>query len=737
MREQLQKLVSAGKLEGRHLEGLLKLVECGFCMHNSWGVGKILSIDPVYGKITIDFKDIKNKDMDLNFAVERLKPLPKDHVLAQKFVHPEELKKMAATDHVGLVKLVLKSFGNKATVAKIQSVLVPDIISDDWKKWWEVAKAEIKRDGHVILPRHINEPLVYTEETKTVEDRLMEEFYAAKGLKARITIVAEIIKNIEEFKDKQGRALEIVEKLNSEISSYQRTQPGVAIEAIFIRDDLLKAVGLEPEKGYLTAVDVWAQSPSLSTMLEQIPATKHRRLLDTFKKAYPEQWKQIIFDTINNVSFRLVPELANILMEKENVDAFKEYLERLISHHTASSDLLYWVLKEYKIKKKGIFADIVGYELLRSVLSAIERDMLNERKTTRLADFLVDEPDFVIELLEDANEDTVKDITRTIQFLTGFNDMDKRSLLGHLAKRFPYIIPLLAHETERKDSYLIVSWESLEKKKKELDDIINIKIPQNTKDIEIARSYGDLSENHEFKAAKEMQKLLLKQKSELEKMLAMARGTDFTDVETDKVSIGTKVEILDLNSNQITTYSILGAWDFDDEKHIISYLSPLAKAMMGKKVGDVFEFGDELNKKVYRIESITAAVEKVVNGNGQTVRPVEQMQRTGEQMVESPMPAVVAGNSANHVAQAGESLHANQSSVVTEQVNEVKSETEQSIASAQSGDPMTVNTGAAESSAIETASANSTTQVENVNAQVEPQSATEQSESIVENQKTA
>ncbi|MCX7872403.1 MAG: GreA/GreB family elongation factor [Verrucomicrobiae bacterium] len=614
MREQLEKLVKAGKLEKRHLEGLLKLVESGFCMHNSWGIGKIVSIDTVYGKITIDFCEIKSKEMELNFAVERLQPISKEHILAKKFTNLDELKRMAAADHLGLVKLVLKSFGNKATVAKIQSVLVPDIINDDWKKWWEVAKAEMKKDGHVILPRKQNEPLVYTEETRPVEERLMDEFHAAKGLKARITIVAEILKSLHEFTDREGSVGKIVEKLNSEIQTYQRTQPGVAIEAIFIRDDLMKVVGLEPGAGYISAMDVWAQSPALSAMLEQIPTTKHRRLLDTFKNANPEQWRQIIFDTINNVSSRLVPELAHILMEKEHVELFKSFLEKLIDQHTASSDLLYWVAKEYKTKRNGIFSNIIGYELLRSILSAIERDMLNERKTTKLGDFLVDEPDFVIDVLESADEDTIKDITRSIQFLTGLNDMDKRSLLGHIAKKFPFVIPLLAHESDKREAYLIVSWESLEKKKKELDELVKVKIPQNSKDIEIARSYGDLSENHEYKAAKEMQKLLFKQKAELEKLIAMARATDFANPNTDEVSVGTRVELLDLQTNEKIAYSILGAWDFDEEKRIISYQSPLAKEMMHKKVGDVFEFGDELHKKAYRIESITAVVQNGVNG---------------------------------------------------------------------------------------------------------------------------
>jgi transcription elongation factor GreA-like protein len=69
MREQLEKLVTAGKLRRSNLEGLVQLAESGFCQHRNWGVGKILSIDTVFARIIIDFKDHKGHSMDLNFAV--------------------------------------------------------------------------------------------------------------------------------------------------------------------------------------------------------------------------------------------------------------------------------------------------------------------------------------------------------------------------------------------------------------------------------------------------------------------------------------------------------------------------------------------------------------------------------------------------------------------------------------------------------------------------------------------
>src|SRR5207244_8858179 len=109
----------------------------------------------------------------------------------------------------------------------------------------------------------------------------------------------------------------------------------------------------------------------------------------------------------------------------------------------------------------------------------------------------------------------------------------------------------------------IVSWESLEKRKDEYEELINKKIPENSREISVARSYGDLRENFEYKAAKEMQRVLMRRKSEMEHQLSRARGTNFENADTSKVSIGTIVTVKNLDDGSIETYAILGAWDSD------------------------------------------------------------------------------------------------------------------------------------------------------------------------------
>jgi len=82
---------------------------------------------------------------------------------------------------------------------------------------------------------------------------------------------------------------------------------------------------------------------------------------------------------------------------------------------------------------------------------------------------------------------------------------------------------------------------------------VKVKIPENTKEIAIARSYGDLSENFEFKAAKQMQSVLMRRKAELEQMLHDARGTSFENPDTTRVSIGTIVTLRNAETISLNT----------------------------------------------------------------------------------------------------------------------------------------------------------------------------------------
>src|SRR5882762_5252050 len=238
MREEFEKMAAAGKLERHHIDPLVQLTTSGFCMHRSWGFGRIKSVDTVFARFTIDFQNKPGHAMDLAFAAESLRPISKDHILARKASDLESLRQMAATNHLELVKLVLNSYSGKATVDQIQQVLVPDVIRDDWKKWWEAAKRELKKDGHFTVPTKKSDPILYQSKEVALPERLLADLKAAKGLKARTAAATEALKNFDDLENKAAVAEEIILALNADIVTHQRTQPSVTLEGIFIRDEI-------------------------------------------------------------------------------------------------------------------------------------------------------------------------------------------------------------------------------------------------------------------------------------------------------------------------------------------------------------------------------------------------------------------------------------------------------------------------------------------------------------------
>jgi transcription elongation factor GreA len=122
--------------------------------------------------------------------------------------------------------------------------------------------------------------------------------------------------------------------------------------------------------------------------------------------------------------------------------------------------------------------------------------------------------------------------------------------------------------------------------KRELEVVKTVSIPQNIKDIEIARGHGDLSENAEYSAAKEKQSFLHGKMQELENNLAMSNVIDLKNLTCERVVFGSTVTIEEIGTGKRITYQLLGPLESDLERDRISVTSPIGRALIGKRVGD-------------------------------------------------------------------------------------------------------------------------------------------------------
>lgn len=139
------------------------------------------------------------------------------------------------------------------------------------------------------------------------------------------------------------------------------------------------------------------------------------------------------------------------------------------------------------------------------------------------------------------------------------------------------------------DSIKYYSKESLDQLKEELRYLEAVESPRISAAIAEARDKGDLSENAEYDAAREAQGMLEMKIAKLKNLVANARIIDESKIDTSKVLIYSKVQVNNMQTNKVMTYMLVPESEADIKTGKISVSSPIAKAMIGKKKGDVVE----------------------------------------------------------------------------------------------------------------------------------------------------
>ena len=150
----------------------------------------------------------------------------------------------------------------------------------------------------------------------------------------------------------------------------------------------------------------------------------------------------------------------------------------------------------------------------------------------------------------------------------------------------------------------ILTYEGLQKYEEELHDLKVVKRKEVAQKIKEAREQGDLSENAEYDAAKDEQRDIEARIEELEKILKNAEVVVEDEVDLDKINIGCQVKILDVEFNVELEYKIVGSTEANSLKGRISNESPVGKALIGSKVGDMVEVETQAGTIQYKVLEI-------------------------------------------------------------------------------------------------------------------------------------
>ena len=605
MDTELEKLVEAGKLTSRAAQQLEKLKPGTFCLHKSWGFGRVNEWNLLLNQIVIDFAGKKSHPMQAEYAAENLTPLTPEHFLARKATDLAAVKNLARENPPALVRNILESLDGKATTQQISEWLVGDVFTEtEWKRWWESTKKALKASGVFSVPAKKTDPIQIRGEGVSHADELLDAFNKARQPKAQIAALEQIAKSHQQFKE--GQLQPVIATMENMTVRNQRMHPEFAFELIIARDDLLARnpslhsthVGLTLSKLILE------EEKRLISILPKLPAAKEKKILQALPSALGPAWTDRALYLMQESHGRMVAQIPRVLSEAGKHEELRMTLERSIREHSATSEMLAWLCGE-----RESWSELVTPELLGAIFAALEREQHNTAgRAGKLYRTLVEDRQLLGDIFRKCDVATARDWMRRLQLSHLFDELTKRSLLARLVKVYPELESMITGaQSEDETAPLIVSWSSLERRKTEYEELVKTKIPENTREIALARSYGDLSENFEFKAAKQMQSVLMRRKTELEQMLHNARGTSFENVDTSRVSIGTIVTLRNVETNQEETYTILGAWDGDPDRNVISYQTAIGQALLGHEIGDNVSLNAEHGVDQVTIVSIQPA----------------------------------------------------------------------------------------------------------------------------------
>jgi transcription elongation GreA/GreB family factor len=595
----------------RRLETLQKLKAGVLCVDKTWGVGAIRKVDAFYERVTIDFSRKMGHEMSFAYAAETLQLVDDAHLLARKYRDAVALAALVETEAAELVRIALRSYG-PLPVARLQEILQDGIVRPDgWKIFWESARKALKADPLVVIPTKRNEPIILLERQKAYDATWFSSLGAertAEGIFARLDELAGNVKPDE----LDVPSLRIIgERLAFLMKGFGDKDLSVRVQVVVLARGwkvALEYVNWEREASRLVEETTFVAAASavtskrLETLLELLASYDSVRLYETITASIPE------------MTMNVLNACLTFMLEHEQDATCAAVFKELVGMRKAGVEVLFWLSRRPdRLAAWGL--GTLG-DLAFQILPALEKTYTGERlrAANQLAE-LVQQREWLEAAAQAMNEVQRSSFIRYLYSVMGKLPVDTQAMIGRMVRVYPELAEILASKADRSASEApkggLTSWRSYRQRQKLLGKIVNEDIPRNSRDIGVARSYGDLRENFEYKTAKEQQGILMHRSAELEQDLNMVRGTDFSGCSADRAGMGTTVS-LQMDDGSTQQFHILGEWDQDAEMGIISCSSRMGKVLAGHCAGEELMVPGDQGEVRCRIAGVAALPETIM-----------------------------------------------------------------------------------------------------------------------------
>ena len=597
--------------------------------HQSWGIGVVKEINTLEKKVIIDFPNEKNKVMPFKGVYEYLKKIPHNHFKAMKIREPEKLKLMAKENPAEFVKYLLNCFEDSLKINEIKNLFLEILPGAEWNNWWKQAKDALRFDPQIDLKDGIQAVVKFRAQQKDFYDDLLEKIRETENFKKRCELARSILKHKNIQPPSYSQIDSLISLLKGEFEKYTGVDAGKQIQYYYIYNEVLQNLSGEFPVLHPTVEDILKSSDDLISLILSITSSEFQvETAKKIKEIFPEEnWKKIFSEIFIQAPIKLASYIGETLLKNDGLDQLNYSAHKLFENYENNPETFIWMSRQILsgvwenvstgVSQLDLTLEILHYlELLRHRLPSMVQNKIEYAKKLQSqirAIFAERKFSIPLRVIQNPNVSAqeVRRLLNAIITSPAISSTVKNSITDYFREARKDIVFVEEIETkESTEQFLYATKESFEKKQKELEHILTVEIPKNSKEIGIAREKGDLRENAEYDAAKNRQALLMTQADELKGLLQKVRIIDLETINTDQIRIATRFTAKNLSKQKEETYTLLGIWDAKPEENILSYLSPFANQFMNKKIGDRFSLrhpdGNISEYEIVKIESAFA-----------------------------------------------------------------------------------------------------------------------------------
>ncbi len=608
----------------------LQLKPGDFIMDLSWLVpGIVQTLDVSTGEVSVRFDDRHDEYTLQN--IKKLLPRPEDFFPALVLYNPDRLRREAEDDAVGFVKMALRSQREGRLMYRELKGHVVNLLGEKgWKKWWQGAKRDLKRDPMIGMSNGSQPTFRLLRQADNYEDRLKREFDFCKD---PLDKLAKILAYLDEISREEKRGacddcvdMDLLAHFGNGAAKVAmqalKEDPSLALAGLTLHAEVA-ARGVDVAKpNPKAAAAVLARIPDAGVLVGALPEVMLQRVMQYVRSAVPDRWGQVWALVLRRAGKRLCDTITRGLLEGGQTQELENALVQVVDKPSSSPDLMGWLWRtmhtsgpagKYLANLDSLPERKVSnamFSLLDSIgklyaLSSEEKYLLDlESARTALA---IQSLAPILKLIDEASKSEAFQLKTTLTDNHGLSPAMRTQLLGYLRSRHSGIFLDMTREWEDAD-IIYTTEEGLRSLQDALNFIVKEEIPAVAKQIGEAASFGDLSENAEFTAALEKRDQLASRATGMENDLKKATVINFEMAGSDFVNVGTRVTTRNESTGDQEVFTFFGPWDTNVEKKILNYQAPLSMAFMGARVGDRVRFGEQGDLRSWEVLGIESAL---------------------------------------------------------------------------------------------------------------------------------